>query len=62
MASLRDADLRLKLGVAESQSRIAHAQRRLLALRLQMGGLIEGSQLGPPLCVCLLYTSDAADE
>lgn len=51
MASLRDADLRLKLSAVESRRRIARAQRRLLALRLQMGGLIGGSQLGPPLCV-----------
>ena len=51
MASLADADLGLKLSAAESQRRIAAAQRRLLALRLQMGGLIGGAQLGPPLCV-----------
>lgn len=51
MASLRDANLALKLGAAESQRRIVKAQRRILALRLQMGGLIGGSQLGPPLCV-----------
>lgn len=48
---MRDADLGLKLGAAESQRRIEKAQRRLLALRLQMGGLIGGSELGPPLCV-----------
>jgi polyphosphate kinase 2 (PPK2 family) len=52
MASLRDADLGLKLGAAESRRRITAAQRRLLALRLQMGGLLgEGHQLGPPLCI-----------
>jgi polyphosphate kinase 2 (PPK2 family) len=51
VASLRDADLALKLSAAESQRRIVAAQRRLLALRLQMGGLIGDSQLGPPLCV-----------
>jgi polyphosphate kinase 2 (PPK2 family) len=50
-ASLHDADLSRKLGAAESQSRIAHAQRRLLGLRLQMAGLVGGSELGPPLCV-----------
>jgi polyphosphate kinase 2 (PPK2 family) len=50
MASLADADLGLKLSASESQLRIAKAQRRLLALRLQVGGLI-GGQLGPPLCV-----------
>jgi polyphosphate kinase 2 (PPK2 family) len=50
MSSLADADLGLKLSASESQLRIARAQRRLLALRLQAGGLI-GGQLGPPLCV-----------
>jgi AMP-polyphosphate phosphotransferase len=51
MASLRDADLSLKLSREESGERILTAQRRLLALRLQLGGLIDGPQLGPPLCV-----------
>jgi AMP-polyphosphate phosphotransferase len=51
VASLRDADLSLKLSREESEERIGKAQRRLLALRLQLGGLIEGPDLGPPLCV-----------
>jgi AMP-polyphosphate phosphotransferase len=51
MASLRDADLTLEMGARESESRILKAQRRLLGLRLQLGGLIGGPQLGPPLCV-----------
>ena len=51
MASLHDADLRLKLSASESQERILEAQRRLLTLRLQLGGLIGGAELGPPLCV-----------
>jgi polyphosphate kinase 2 (PPK2 family) len=51
MASLRDADLSLELSREESEERILRAQRRLLALRLQLGGLIEGPELGPPLCV-----------
>jgi polyphosphate kinase 2 (PPK2 family) len=51
VASLSGADLGLKLGAAEAQRRIAQAQRRLLALRLQLGGLIGATQLGPPLCV-----------
>jgi polyphosphate kinase 2 (PPK2 family) len=51
MASLRDADLGLKIGAAEGRRRITAAQRRLLALRLQMGGLLGSSKLGPPLCV-----------
>jgi polyphosphate kinase 2 (PPK2 family) len=51
LASLGDADLKLKLSERESQERILKAQRRLLALRLQLGGLIGGAELGPPLCV-----------
>jgi hypothetical protein len=51
VASLRDADLQLELSATESQKRILKAQRRLLALRLQLGGLIGGAELGPPLCV-----------
>jgi len=51
MASLRDADLTLKLGAHEGQERVLNAQRRLLALRLQLGGLIDSKELGPPLCV-----------
>jgi len=51
MASRRDADLKLKLSAGESMKRIEGAQRRLLALRLQLGGLLAGTDLGPPLCV-----------
>jgi polyphosphate kinase 2 (PPK2 family) len=51
VASLRDADLRLKLSKSESEQRILQAQRRLLALRLHLAGLIGGTELGPPLCV-----------
>jgi polyphosphate kinase 2 (PPK2 family) len=51
MASLRDANLELKLSGKESEARVAKAQRRLLALRLQAGGLLGGGQFGPPLCV-----------
>jgi polyphosphate kinase 2 (PPK2 family) len=51
VASLRDADLKLKLAAKQSEERIAKAQRRLLALRLQLGGLIGSGELGPPVCV-----------
>jgi polyphosphate kinase 2 (PPK2 family) len=61
VASLDDVDLQVKLGAGESRRRIATAQRRLLALRLQMAGLIGGSQLGPPLCV-LFEGWDAAGK
>src|SRR5947199_6345664 len=39
------------MSAGESEKRILDAQRRLLALRLQLGGLIGGAELGPPLCV-----------
>jgi polyphosphate kinase 2 (PPK2 family) len=51
VASLSDADLTLKLGKRESEQRVQQAQRRLLALRLQLGGLFAGHEVGPPLCV-----------
>jgi polyphosphate kinase 2 (PPK2 family) len=51
VASLADVDLSQKLGSQESLRRIEAAQKRLLALRLQLGGLIGSGQLGPPLCV-----------
>jgi polyphosphate kinase 2 (PPK2 family) len=61
VASLSDADLSLKLAARESEQRIEKAQRRLLALRLQMGGLIGGGSIGPPLCV-LFEGWDAAGK
>jgi polyphosphate kinase 2 (PPK2 family) len=51
VASLSDADLNNKLGKREGEQRVQVAQRRLLALRLQLGGLFAGGELGPPLCV-----------
>jgi AMP-polyphosphate phosphotransferase len=51
VASLGDSDLGLKLGKRESEHRVRDAQRRLLALRLQLGGLLGDGGLGPPLCV-----------
>jgi polyphosphate kinase 2 (PPK2 family) len=61
VASLHGVDLSLKLGSRESQERILKAQRILLALRLQMGGLIGAGELGPPLCV-LFEGWDAAGK
>jgi polyphosphate kinase 2 (PPK2 family) len=61
MASLRDADLKLKLPARESEQRVLAAQRRLLALRLQLAGLIGDGELGPPLCV-LFEGWDAAGK
>jgi polyphosphate kinase 2 (PPK2 family) len=51
VASLQGVDLSKKLSKPEGQQRLEAAQRRLLALRLQAGGLIGSGRLGPPLCV-----------
>ncbi len=51
MAALKDVDLSLKLSGSEGRQRLELAQRRLLALRLQCGGLIGDGRLGPPVCV-----------
>jgi polyphosphate kinase 2 (PPK2 family) len=51
VASLGEADLARKLGAREGQKRVEEAQHRLLALRLQLAGLIGDGELGPPLCV-----------
>jgi polyphosphate kinase 2 (PPK2 family) len=51
MASLNDVDLSLKLSSHEASERLERAQKRLLALRLQCGGLIGDGTIGPPLLV-----------
>lgn len=51
MASLDDVDLSLKLSGSDGLKQLQAAQRRLLALRLQAGGLIGDGRLGPPLCI-----------
>jgi len=51
MGRLDDADLSLALGKEEGERRLEEEQRRLLALRLQLGGLIGDGWLGPPLLV-----------
>jgi polyphosphate kinase 2 (PPK2 family) len=48
---LDDLDLSLKLSRSEEAERLEAAQDRLLALRLQLGGLVGDGRLGPPLCV-----------
>ncbi|MDQ3771912.1 MAG: UDP-galactose-lipid carrier transferase [Actinomycetota bacterium] len=47
---LDELDLTLKLSRKEEAERLEAAQKRLLALRLQLGGLLGGS-LGPPVLV-----------
>jgi polyphosphate kinase 2 (PPK2 family) len=50
MTVLDQLDLSLKLSKEEAAERLAAAQARLLALRLQLGGLT-APKIGPPLCV-----------
>ncbi|HWM10579.1 MAG TPA: UDP-galactose-lipid carrier transferase [Solirubrobacteraceae bacterium] len=50
---LDDLDLSLKLSRAAEAERLEAAQRRLLELRLVLGGQIGDQGLGPPLCVLL---------
>ena len=61
MASLADVSLKQKMGASESLLRVGAAQKRLLSLRLQLGGLIGEGKLGPPLCV-LFEGWDAAGK
>ena len=51
VSRLADVDLSLKLAKAEESERLEAAQTRLQALRLTLGGLIGGGDLGPPVCV-----------
>jgi polyphosphate kinase 2 (PPK2 family) len=51
MASLDELDLSLKLSKREGLERLERAQKRLLALRLQCGGLLGGGTLGPALLI-----------
>lgn len=51
MAALKDVNLDSKLSGSEGRKQLEVAQRRLLALRLQCGGLIGDGRLGPPVCV-----------
>ena len=51
MTRLADVDLSLKLSKAEEAEQLAAAQRRLLELRLTLGGQIGDGRLGPPVCV-----------
>jgi AMP-polyphosphate phosphotransferase len=51
VAALADVDLSLKLSGDKARKQLHNAQQRLLALRLQAGGLIGDGSLGPPLCV-----------
>jgi AMP-polyphosphate phosphotransferase len=48
---LAQLDLGLTLSREEEAERLGAAQRRLLALRLELGGKLGDGRLGPPVCV-----------
>jgi len=48
---LDKVDLSQRLSKDEEAERLKEGQRRLLELRLRLGGKLEGSKLGPPVCV-----------
>jgi len=48
---LDDLDLTKKLSREEEEPRLERAWTRLAQLRLTLGGLIGGGELGPPVCV-----------
>jgi polyphosphate kinase 2 (PPK2 family) len=51
MSRLSDVDLGARLSKADAKKQLAEAQRRLVHLRLLLGGQIGTGELGPPLCV-----------
>jgi len=50
---LAKVDLSQRMNSEDEAARLAPAQRRLLALRLQLGGKLDDERLGPPVCVLL---------
>jgi polyphosphate kinase 2 (PPK2 family) len=48
---LDQVDLSRRLSKDEEAVRLKEGQRRLLELRLELGGKLEGPELGPPVCV-----------
>jgi polyphosphate kinase 2 (PPK2 family) len=51
MGRLDDVDLSLKLSKSEEKKQLKAAQKRLVHLRLLLGGLIGPGEIGPPLLV-----------
>ncbi|MGY1739788.1 MULTISPECIES: polyphosphate kinase 2 family protein [unclassified Blastococcus] len=51
MSRLADVDLSLQLSKKEGKDQLRAAQRRLVHLRLLLGGQLGSGELGPPLCV-----------
>jgi len=61
MGKLDELDLTAKLSKAEYEDRLQRAQRRLLALRLDLGGHLEDPEIGPGVLV-VFEGSDAAGK
>lgn len=61
MGRLDQLDLTAKIPRDEYEERLYTAQRRLLALRLEIGGLLEGSEIGPGVLV-VMEGSDAGGK
>jgi polyphosphate kinase 2 (PPK2 family) len=51
MGRLDELDLSLKLSKKQQAKRLEEAQKRLVALRLVLGGLVGDRGIGPPVCV-----------
>ena len=51
MGRLDSLDMTRKLSKAEEAERLATGHRRLLALRLALGGKLGDGSIGPPVCV-----------
>src|SRR3954452_12327066 len=51
MSRLADVDLTVRLSKKEGRKELTAAQRRLVHLRLLLGGQIGSGEHGPPLCV-----------
>src|SRR3954447_5240064 len=51
MGRLDELDLSKRLSRDEEAERLEAAQKRLLALRLRLGGKLDSPELGPPVCV-----------
>src|SRR4051812_10238322 len=51
MGRLDNLDLTLRLSAEEERARLDAGQKRLLALRLALGGQVDDYEIGPPLLV-----------
>jgi polyphosphate kinase 2 (PPK2 family) len=61
MGRLEHIDMTARLSTAEYDARLASAQQRFLELRLQLGGHLNGGQIGPGLLV-VMEGSDAGGK